>query len=70
VTSAGTAMAEFAVGATVDPRDPVALAEALDALLADDEGRRCRGARAAEVAAQMTWQRAAERTVAAYREVL
>lgn len=70
VTSAGTAMAEFAVGTTVDPRDPAALAGALDALLADDELRRRQGERAAEVAAQLTWQRAAERTVAVYREVL
>ena len=45
VTSAGTATAEVAgdAGILVDPRDPDALAEALDALLADPDGRARRG---------------------------
>ena len=70
VTSAGTAMAEFAVGALVDPADSGALADALDQLLADDLRRQELSARARTKAATMTWQAAATTTLAAYRTLL
>lgn len=70
VTSAGTAMAEFAVGTLVDPTDAGALAAALDELLADDPKRAQLSAAARTRAAQMTWQQAAATTLAAYERLL
>jgi len=69
VTTAGSAMAEFAVGTLVDPVDDRALAAALDELLADDLRREQLSAAARERAATMTWQDAARATLAAYDEV-
>jgi glycosyltransferase involved in cell wall biosynthesis len=70
VTSAGTAMAEFAVGALVDPTDAAALAGALSELLADDDARARLGEQARERAGAMTWRAAARATEAVYREAL
>jgi glycosyltransferase involved in cell wall biosynthesis len=72
VTSAGTACAEVAGDAAllVDPKDPNALRDALSRLLEDtdltDRLRHDGRLRAS----QFTWERTAERTVAAYREAL
>lgn len=70
VTSAGTAMAEFADGAglLVDPRDVEGLAAALTTALGPD-GNQLREA-AKRRAAEYTWERAASLTAEAYREVL
>lgn len=70
VSSAGTAMAEFAVGALVDPTDTGAIANALDTLLADEQGRAELSVRARAKAATMTWSDAAATTLAAYRSLL
>jgi len=70
VTSAGTATEEVAGEAAlvVDPTRPDALAEALDAVLSDSAlAARLRAAGPAR-AAQFTWARTAQATVAAYRE--
>lgn len=69
VTSAGSAMAEFAVGTFVDPTDPAALAGALSTLLADDGQRETLGRQARERAGAMSWDTAAAATVQAYRDV-
>ena len=71
VTSAGTATAEVAgdAGLLIDPLDPSAITEALAKILDDaalgDRMRQAGRARATE----FTWDRTAELTVAAYREV-
>lgn len=65
VTSAGTAMAEFAVGRLVDPTDATALAAAVDQVLASP-GALADEARAR--AAAYTWERAAAATLQAYRD--
>ena len=70
VTSAGTAMAEFAVGPLVDPTDAGALATALDALLADPAARERLSAQARGRAAEMTWEKAATSTLAGYRTLV
>lgn len=70
VTSAGTAMAEFAVGRLVDAADPASVAAGLADLLADDAARTALGAQARERAASMTWAAAAEQYVAAYAAAL
>ena len=69
VTSAGTAMAEFATGAglLVDPLDAAALAQALGRALGAEHD--ALAAAAVERAADYTWARSAELTVAAYREL-
>ena len=60
-----------ACGTLVPPRDSLALARAIESLLAQPERRAAMGvAGRARVLSQFTWQRAAERTVAAYREVI
>ena len=69
VTSAGTAMAEFAVGSLVDPTDSTALAAALDEVLADDPARATLGDQARAKALTMTWPRAAQATLEAYESV-
>lgn len=71
ITSAGTSCAEVAGGAAllVDPADAADLAAALRSVL-DDEGLRARLRAAGPVrAAEFTWERTADLTVAAYREV-
>jgi glycosyltransferase involved in cell wall biosynthesis len=70
VTSAGSAMAEFAVGALVDPTLPAAIGDALDELLADEPRRRDLSSAARAQAARMTWHAAARTTLAAYEELL
>lgn len=70
VTSAGTAMSEFAVGALVDPADTRAIADTLDSLLADEPRRAELSVRARAKAATMTWEAAAATTLAAYRALL
>jgi glycosyltransferase involved in cell wall biosynthesis len=58
-------------GVLVEPGSGPALAEAIDALLADPDRRRGMGEAGRErVDALFTWRRAAERTVEAYREVI
>lgn len=68
VTSAGSAMAEFAdgAGALVDPRSPEAVADGLRRVLAD---RARLGAGARAIAAGRTWQAAAATLAGVYREV-
>jgi glycosyltransferase involved in cell wall biosynthesis len=68
VTSAGSAMAEFAGDAAVlvDPHDPDAIAAGIEAALAD---RPARAAAGRAVAARHTWQAAADRLAAVYRSV-
>lgn len=72
VTSAGTAAAEVVDGAglLVDPRDPVAIAGAIDRLLADADLCRELGQRALARAAEFTWERTAVRTLEAYQAAL
>ena len=53
-----------------EPGDAESLAETLEALLTDDTARAELGTRGVERARQFTPRRMAERTVAAYREVL
>lgn len=71
VTSAGTATEEVAGDAAVlvDPTSVEAIAEGLDRVLSDPAGAAELGARARARAATYTWERTAELTVAAYREV-
>ncbi len=72
VTAAGTATEEVAAGAAlvVDPADPVALADAVTSVLAD-QGLSARLAEAGRRrAAELTWPAAARATVDVYREVL
>jgi glycosyltransferase involved in cell wall biosynthesis len=60
-----------ACGLLVPPRDGLALARAIESLLAQPERRAAMGrAGRARVLSQFTWQCAAERTVDAYREVI
>lgn len=68
VTSAGTSMAEFTgdAGLLVDPRDPDELAAAL--MSAGGDRHAALGSAATAIASEMTWERTAALTVAAYRE--
>ncbi|MPY93262.1 MAG: glycosyltransferase [Acidimicrobiia bacterium] len=73
VTSAGTATAEIVAdgaGTAVDPRDPAAVAEALGAILEDEAFAAGLVAAGRARAAELTWERTAERTLAAYAEVV
>ncbi len=72
VTSLGTATEEVAGDAAVlvEPTDVAAIAAGLDRVLSDPAGAAERGERARARAATYTWERTAELTVAAYREVL
>lgn len=56
-------------GRFVDPGDPGALAAALREIVADEGGRRAMGTVARERAAALSWADAADRTLAAIREV-
>ena len=69
VTSTGTAMAEFVgdAGLLVDPRDADAIARALETAMGDRHDELAKAAR--EKSAEYTWDKAAELTVDAYREV-
>lgn len=71
VTSLGTATEEVAGDAAVlvDPTSVEAIAEGLDRVLSDPAGAAELGARARARAATYTWDRTAELTEAAYREV-
>ncbi|MFP4032627.1 MAG: glycosyltransferase family 4 protein [Desulfococcaceae bacterium] len=73
VSTTGGALPEVVgdAGLLVPPADPDALAAAIAALL-DDPGRAARLGRAGfeRVHRQFTWRRAAERTVAVYREAI
>ena len=73
VTSSGTSTEELVAGGAglaVDPRDPDAIAGALASLL-DDPDLRVRLIGAGRTRAkEHTWERAADRTVAGYQEVL
>jgi len=53
-----------------DPRDPAALARAIEACLADVESTRILAARARLRAGEYRWDRCADATLAVYREVL
>ncbi|MGF1661137.1 MAG: glycosyltransferase family 4 protein [Kineosporiaceae bacterium] len=68
VTSAGSAMAEFAGDAAVlvDPRDPDDVAAGIGTALAEREAREAAGR---AVAARHTWRAAADRLAAVYRGV-
>lgn len=72
VTSSGTATEEVAGDAAVlvDPRSVDAIAAGLDRILGDEALAADLGARARARAATYTWERSAELTVAAYRELL
>ncbi|MEM9712949.1 MAG: glycosyltransferase family 1 protein [Actinomycetota bacterium] len=72
VTSAGTSTAELVgdAGLTVDPTDPDELADALHRVVTDRELHARLSAAAPGRAAEFTWERTVERTVAAYRELV
>jgi glycosyltransferase involved in cell wall biosynthesis len=57
-------------GLLVDPRDPGALARALDAVLRREDLHRSLAARGRERARQFTWERTAQQTLAVYEEVI
>jgi glycosyltransferase involved in cell wall biosynthesis len=71
VTSSGTSMAEVANGAAllVDPRSVDSIAEGLDRVLRDEALARTLAQAGRARARQYSWDRAAELTVAAYKEV-
>jgi glycosyltransferase involved in cell wall biosynthesis len=71
VTSQGTATAEVLgqAGITVEPRDPVALAEAMRTVLEDMSRREALQRAAVARAATFTWQRTAALTAHAYAEL-
>jgi glycosyltransferase involved in cell wall biosynthesis len=72
VTSKGTATEEVlgGCGLAVDPHDPEAIADALAALIDDDQERERFGVAARARALTFTWARTAELTLEAYRSVL
>lgn len=71
ITSNTTALPEVAGDAAVliNPEDPVELGEAMSQVLQDSSLRTTLRSRGFERARQFTWERAAERTLAVYREV-
>jgi glycosyltransferase involved in cell wall biosynthesis len=73
IATTGGALPEVVgeAGVLVPPRDPTALAAAIEDLLDHPDKAAALGQRGyARVQAHFTWQRAAEKTVAAYREVI
>lgn len=73
VTSAGTSTEELVAsggGLAVDPRDVDAIADALASVLGDDHAAARMGAAGREQAGRLTWERTAELTVSAYRELV
>jgi glycosyltransferase involved in cell wall biosynthesis len=72
VTSRGTATEEVAGDAAVlvDPTSVTDIAAGLDRVLSDRAGAVALGERARTRSATYTWERTAELTVAAYREVV
>jgi glycosyltransferase involved in cell wall biosynthesis len=72
VTSKGTATEEVlgGCGLAVDPHDPEAIADALAALIDDDQERERFGVAARARALTFTWARTAELTLEAYRSVM
>ncbi len=72
VTSNVTSLPEVVgeAGITVDPTDVRALAEALHRVLSDDALRAALRAKSLARAAQFTWQRTAEQTVACYLDAV
>ncbi|MGH2699026.1 MAG: glycosyltransferase family 4 protein [Actinomycetota bacterium] len=71
VTSKGTSTRELAEGAglLVDPHDSTSIADALGRVLGDADLRAELALKGRERAAQYSWAAAAEKTLAAYREV-
>ena len=71
VTSRGTATEEVlgGCGLAVDPLDAASIADALASLIDDPEQRARFATMARARAAEFTWDRTAELTAAAYREV-
>jgi glycosyltransferase involved in cell wall biosynthesis len=69
ITSAGTATEEVAgdAGTLVDPHDPVALADAIERVVADEDHADTLRRAAVARAATFTWARAAQQTIDAYR---
>ncbi|MGC8826329.1 MAG: glycosyltransferase family 4 protein [Anaerolineae bacterium] len=57
-------------GVLVNPTEPAAIAQALRALLLDEEARRALAEKGRRRAAAFSWQRAAQETTAIYRQVL
>lgn len=72
VTSNVTSLPEVVgeAGITVDPTDVRALAEALHRVLSDDALRAALRAKSLARAAQFTWRRTAEQTVACYLDAV
>jgi len=72
LTSSGTATAEVAgdAAALVDPTDPASIARTLGELLDDPDRRNELRRRGLERSRSFTWERAAEATLAVYREAL
>ena len=71
VTSSGTSTAEIAEGAglLVDPNDPAAIADAIGRVLNDTELAAQLALKGRQRAETYTWDSAAEKTLAAYKEV-
>jgi glycosyltransferase involved in cell wall biosynthesis len=61
---------EGRTGLLVPPRDPLALAEAVNALLADPARRAAMAAAAPAWAAQFAWPAVTDRIEAVYRSIL
>jgi glycosyltransferase involved in cell wall biosynthesis len=57
-------------GLVVPPRDPQAIAAAVERLMADADLRRRLGAAGARTVAGMTWRATAERTIEVYRKAI
>ena len=72
VTSAGTSTEELVgdAGSAVDPTDVDALTDALHRIVTDDALHDRLAAAAPERAAEFSWDRTVERTIAAYRELV
>jgi glycosyltransferase involved in cell wall biosynthesis len=71
ITSNSTSLPEVAGDAAllVNPHDPMAVADALSRVIADEALRKRLRAKGTERVKQFTWSRAAQQTVALYREL-